>query len=390
MRIERAWWIVFGLTSLAWFAVEPGVFKTATFIAFRDLMVQYSGLLAMACMSIAMVLAIRPQWPEKWFGGLDKMYRLHKWLGISALVLTVVHWSWSNAPKWAGTFGLLERVPHGPRPKLANPIAQWFMDFRGAAELIGEWAFYVATLLIVLALVKWFPYRLFYKTHRLLAVAYLALVLHVVFLTKFDYWLSPVGLLFVPLLAIGAWAAIIVLLRRVAAGRQVRGKIASMQYFPSVRSLEVAIDVPEGWFSHLPGQFVFVTSDTSEGAHPYTIASAWNENERRIVLCESDPNNDPTPESPQFFEIVRKDQNLLGSRIARNVTPLRKSIFFMQTITCAPSRVGSCFDAFSHLDQRIVPAVCTGASYRTGEVLGSRRISTGIHCAPHVMVDHFN
>jgi len=284
MRIGRAWWIVFGLTSVAWLAVEPGVFKTATFIPFRDLMVQYSGLLAMACMSIAMVLAIRPRWPEKWFGGLDKMYRLHKWLGISALVLTVLHWSWSKAPKWAGALGLLERAPHGPRPELANPIAQWFMDVRGAAEFIGEWAFYVATLLIVLTLVQRFPYRLFYITHRVLAVAYLALVLHAVVLTKFDYWLSPVGLLLVPLLASGTWAAIIVLLRRVAAGRQVGGKIASMQYFPGVRALEVAIDVPEGWSGHKPGQFVFVTSDTSEGAHPYTIASAWNESDKRITF----------------------------------------------------------------------------------------------------------
>lgn len=284
MRIGRAWWIVFGLTSVAWLAVEPGVFATAAFIPFRNLMVQYSGLLAMAWISIAMVLAIRPRWPEKWFGGLDKMYRLHKWLGISALVMTMFHWSWSNAPKWAGAWGLLERVPHGPRPELANPIAQWLTSFRGAAEFIGEWGFYAATLLIVVALVNWFPYRLFYKTHRILAVAYLALVLHAVVLTKFDYWLSPVGLLFVPLLASGTWAAIIVLLRRIAAGRQVQGTIASMQYFPGVRALEVVIDVPQGWIGHKPGQFVFVTSDTSEGAHPYTIASAWNESDRRITF----------------------------------------------------------------------------------------------------------
>ena len=96
--------------------------------------------------------------------------------------------------------------------------------------------------------------------------------------------MSPIGLLLVPLLASGAWAAIIVLLRRIAAGRKVRGKIASMQYYPGIRTLEVAIDVPEGWIGHKPGQFAFVTSDASEGAHPYTIASAWKEGERRITF----------------------------------------------------------------------------------------------------------
>jgi predicted ferric reductase len=247
-------------------------------------MVQYSGLLAMAWMSFGMVLAVRPKLHVRWFGGLDKMYRLHKWLGISALVMSILHWSSSNAPKWASALGLLASGPHGARAVLANPIARWLTSYRGVAESIGEWTFYAATLLIVVALVKWIPYRLFYKTHRLLAAAYLALVFHTVVLTKFDYWLSPVGLLLVPLLACGTWAAVIVLLRRVAAGRLVRGKIASLQYYPGVRSLEVAIDVPKGWAGHKPGQFAFVTSNKTEGAHAYTIASAWNDGEKRIAF----------------------------------------------------------------------------------------------------------
>lgn len=231
-----------------------------------------------------MILGVRPRWPEPWFGGLDKMYRLHSWLGITALAMSVFHWLWSNAPKWAVAWGLMERGQRDPRPQIANPIAQWLANYRGAPEFVGEWSFYGAVLLIVLALVKRFPYRLFYKTHRLLAVAYLALVFHAVVLTKFDYWLSPVGLLLAPLLAAGTWAAIVVLLRRVGADRQAEGTIAAMQYYPGVRALEVAIDVPQGWSGHHPGQFAFVTSDKTEGAHPYTIASAWDKNQRRITF----------------------------------------------------------------------------------------------------------
>ena len=43
------------------------------------------GIIAVVAMSIAILLALRPRWPEQWLGGLDKMYRLHKWLGITAL-----------------------------------------------------------------------------------------------------------------------------------------------------------------------------------------------------------------------------------------------------------------------------------------------------------------
>nr|WP_246781451.1 ferric reductase-like transmembrane domain-containing protein [Rhodoblastus sphagnicola] len=269
---------------MLWLASEPDVFKSADFIHARNLMVQYSGLVAMVWMSVAMVLAARPRWPEQWFGGLDKMYRLHKWLGVGVLAMTIFHWFWSNAPKWASAWGLIERGPHGPHPVLANPIAQWLSTFRGSAEFVGEWTFYATTALIVVALVKWFPYRLFYKTHRFLAPAYLALVLHTVVLTKFSYWITPVGLLLIALLLVGAWAAVMILVGHVGADRQVRGRIASKRFFPSIRTLEVAIDVAEGWKGHKPGQFAFVTSDTSEGAHPYTIASAWNAGDKRITF----------------------------------------------------------------------------------------------------------
>jgi hypothetical protein len=33
-----------------------------------------------------------------WLGGLDKMYRLHKWLGMTALGVGAVHWLWVQGP----------------------------------------------------------------------------------------------------------------------------------------------------------------------------------------------------------------------------------------------------------------------------------------------------
>lgn len=281
-NIKRALWGLLLVLTLLWLLEEPQIFQTAGLFELRSRLVQYSGIIAVAAMSIAMVLALRPRWPERWFGGLDKMYRLHKWLGITALVVAVTHWLWIQCPKWAVGWGLLERPARGTRSPLENPVEQFLVTLRGPAEGLGEWAFYAAVLLIVLALIKWFPYRLFYKTHRLLAVAYLVLVFHAVVLTSFSYWNSPIGWVEAVLLAAGSYAAVIVLLRRVGAGRTVRGHIVSLQYYPGVKALETEIDVPQGWPGHKPGQFAFATSDRSEGAHPYTIASAWNDGNRRI------------------------------------------------------------------------------------------------------------
>jgi predicted ferric reductase len=165
-----------------------------------------------------------------------------------------------------------------------NLIEQAFQSVRGLAEDMGEWAAYAAALLIVLALLKRFPYRLFFKTHRLLAVAYLVFAFHAVVLLKFSYWTTPLGPLTALLVAGGVWAAIVVLRRRVAADRRVAGSIASLRYYPGVRVLETQIFVPEGWPGHKPGQFAFAMSDASEGAHPYTIASAWDPQDRKITF----------------------------------------------------------------------------------------------------------
>lgn len=286
-NIKRAFWGLLFVLTLLWLLEEPQVFQSASLFELRSRLVQYSGLIALAAMSIAMVLALRPHWPERWFGGLDKMYRLHKWLGIAALIVAVVHWLWSQGPKWAVGWGLIERPARGTRPPLENPVEQFLMTLRGSAEGLGEWAFYAAVVLIALALTKSFPYRLFYKTHRLLAVAYLVLVFHAVVLTSFGYWASPIGWVMAVLLATGSYAAMIVLLRRVGAKRTVRGRIASLQHYPGVKALETEIEVPQGWPGHKPGQFAFATSDRSEGAHPYTIASAWNDDRRiRFITKE--------------------------------------------------------------------------------------------------------
>lgn len=48
--------------------------------------------------------------------------------------------------------------------------------------------------------------------------------------------------------------------------------------------IETLTHYPEDWAGHRAGQFAFATSQKEEGAHPYTIASAWDPDQRRIVM----------------------------------------------------------------------------------------------------------
>jgi len=122
--------------------------------------------------------------------------------------------------------------------------------FRGLAETIGEWAFYAAAILIVLALVKRFPYRWFFKTHRWLALVYLALVVHAVVLTPPGYWTSPLGLVLAVLIVSGSVAACISLLRRIGRKHQVVGRIESLTHHRDNRVLRVDIKLDGPWPGH--------------------------------------------------------------------------------------------------------------------------------------------
>lgn len=276
--------LLFGLTGLWLLAAswpEP-----ATFIAIRNVLIQYSGVLGIGVMSVAMILATRPRWLEPWLGGLDKSYRLHKWLGISGLVIAIAHWLFAQGPKWLVQLGFMERPNRRgpPGDQMLGTIEQVFRDQRGLAESVGEWAFYATVLFLVLALVKRFPYRLFAKTHKWISVVYLVLVFHAIVLIKFSYWSQPVGWVTGLLMAGGFVSAWLVLLNRVGSGRQTQGSIASLHYFSEMGVLETVITLDEGWRGHQGGQFAFVTFEPKEGRHPFTIALAWNPQDRRIVF----------------------------------------------------------------------------------------------------------
>ncbi len=276
--------ILFILIAL-WLAADTLFPTPFTYFAFRTVAIQLTGVLAIGFMSIAMLLALRPTWLEPLLDGLDKMYRLHKWLGIGALASAVLHWWLATGTKWMGGWGWLERPARQPRPEeTLGAIESWMRSQRGLAESMGEWAFYAAVVFIVLALVNRFPYHLFVKTHKWILVPYMALAWHTVVLTKTGYWTQPVGLVLALLLIGGTIAAILTLAGGIGARRKVRGTIESLTDYPALRVLETTIAVEPGWPGHKAGQFAFVTSDRVEGAHPYTIASAWRPEERRLTF----------------------------------------------------------------------------------------------------------
>lgn len=272
-KLRLVFALLAAVLALAWVAtVSGGAFPT-TFWRARSLLIPFTGILAIGMMAAGVLLAARPVQVERALGGLDKFYRLHKWLGVGGLATATAHWLLEVGPRWAVGWGWLTRPARGARPRGGEETL--LQQLREPAGEIGEWGFYLLILLTALALWKRFPYHLFFKTHRLMAPLFLALVFHSVVMTPQAYWTAPAGLVTGALMAAGALAAGASLFGRIGARRRGAGRVSSLHAYHDNAVLDVGVAMETAWPGHEAGQFAFLKFDDREGAHPFTVSSAW-------------------------------------------------------------------------------------------------------------------
>jgi len=267
--------ICLGLTILWLEADRPWTDRMFTDV--RLSLVNYTGIIAMGVMAVSLLLALRSTAMEPHIGGLDKSYRLHKWLGVAALVMAIAHWIWVQTPARIVVAGAIAGTAHASTANRGAPGPALLRTLSGPARGVGQWCFWAALVLIVLALVKWFPYRQFLRTHRLLAIVYLALVFHAVVLLKTSYWTYVIGWLLAVLLVAGSVAAVYILFKRVGRTRQAVGVIEEVSGHQDGRILAVRTRLKDKWPGHEAGQFAFVRFADHAETHPFTISSSWQD-----------------------------------------------------------------------------------------------------------------
>lgn len=110
-----------------------------------------SGVIMLAAMSVAGVLALRTPWLEQQLGGLDRTYRLHKYLGITAGVMLAVHWLTELSPGTLIDWGWLAPRVKGPKGPQATDLLS---TLKGPAKDFGEWAAWAMLALALPRLVE--------------------------------------------------------------------------------------------------------------------------------------------------------------------------------------------------------------------------------------------
>ena len=250
------------------FALPDALASNATFWDWRKTLVILSGLLALWWMSAGMVLATRPTWLAKQFGGLDKLYRLHKTLGIGSGILVFSHWMIEWLPKKLSKLGWIPPRPRGPK----GMQDMWL----SLAKDVGEWAGYILLALVVIALIRRIPYRYFRLVHKGFGLVFIAGAFHGLMLMPNSFWSQPLAWLSASFAAAGIIAALLSLSNRIGRNHQYSARIETINPHAG-QVLEIVCRPQAAWPGHRAGQFLFANfGQPGEGAHPFTIASAWD------------------------------------------------------------------------------------------------------------------
>ncbi|MBY0410641.1 MAG: ferredoxin reductase family protein [Burkholderiaceae bacterium] len=280
IKVVLGIWLL-GIT-LAWMAVAPADLGVLPLVngqgvalgwwQLRQHAIYLSGLWSISLMALVLLLALRLPLLDRVLGGMDQVYRLHKWAGIAGALTAVVHWGAKESSGW------IKALWGGAGKPEHDAVLPWLTDARGFAKDLGEWSFYLLLAMVALTLLpRLLPYKHWRLLHRAMPLLFLALALHALALMPFTFWALPLGLMMGTLLALGSLAAVWSLAGWVGRSRSHAARIQSVAVLgdtPTGAPVEVICAMPKSWSGHRAGQFVFVRFDAAEGAHPFTIASA--------------------------------------------------------------------------------------------------------------------
>lgn len=219
---------------------------------------QYLGSAALIAMGIAQLMATRVAGLETVFGGLDRIYVLHKWIAIGAIAAVLLHDTIDADINGLGReTGLTE-----------------------LAETLGEISLYGFLILAVISVATFIPYHLWRWTHRLMGAFFALSAFHYIFIVKPFSTTDPVGLYVLGFCVLGITSYAYTLMPFAWAQGRHRYRVASAE--KDGDALVVTL-TPEGrGMRHRQGQFGFVKFQVPGlgEVHPFTISQAPDDDRR--------------------------------------------------------------------------------------------------------------
>ena len=211
---------------------------------------QYLGSVSLILMGISQFLSTRIKGIETIFGSLDRIYILHKWLGIIAIAAMMFHDTIDAE---------IRKI--GPET--------WLSD---AAEEGGEIALYGLLILLVISLTTFVPYDLWKRTHKFIGAFFALSAFHYLYILKPFQLNDPVGIYISTFCFVGMASYIYTLFVHTLLQKPKAYKVENITCDQNISQL--SLTPVNSSIRHKAGQFAFL--HINDEKHPFTIASSPN------------------------------------------------------------------------------------------------------------------
>jgi predicted ferric reductase len=206
------------------------------------------------------LMTTKAKWVERIFGGLDKMYMIHRRSGIIAMVLIFLHFI---------------VIPMDPRFSIGKPLGILALGL----ILIGV---LLAALPVFKRVIKYNYWR---NTHKLLGFAYLIGIIHSLNVQTLTSELPIVRTYVYGMAIIGiiSWIYTVFLYRLF--NRRLSYVVTSTKRFDN-DVIEISLKATDQQLQYKPGQFAFFSFDGigTKEVHPFTLSSNPKEDHLRITV----------------------------------------------------------------------------------------------------------
>ena len=239
----------------SWFAFDGVTGLTAS-----SALSMWVGAGSILLMAWSFILALRMSFLERFWGGLDSMYRGHRWAGAMAIPLMFLH------------------TQIEPRTKGAAVVAGASNGVANAAEELAEVGEIMLYVLIGVSLLRFIPYRWWKWTHKLFGVPFAFASWHFYTSTKPYANGSAWGWWFASFMVAGLVAYIVRVFVRDTVAQGAKYTVVAADHTDTVTRIELephgtSLDFEAGQFAYLR-----VGHKGLNEPHPFSIASAPGDN----------------------------------------------------------------------------------------------------------------
>ena len=232
---------------------------------------EISGLLGMVLLTITIILSGRFKFMEPYFGGLDRIYFWHHFLGGIALISLLFH-PIILAIRFFGVS--------------LHEAAVFLSPGNGAAMDFGILGLLFLIILLIFTFFIKFPYKTWKITHKFLGVVFILAILHT-FLIQSDvsmYWLLKIYMGILVLCGLGALFY-----------RTIFGNILPKKFTYSVDEIkklnggivEITMSARGERMGFKAGQYIFISfknGGVGGEIHPFSISSSGSDKNLKIIV----------------------------------------------------------------------------------------------------------